>query len=136
MNLSCWKLRKRVGHRAFSLLEVMIACLMFFMAIFAILAMVSSSLRNGRSLRRMDIDAGMVAAQLFKTNRVFEGNDSGDFGSLYKDYRWSTRTFEASSNGLWQIDIDVTRRGNPQPVDQMSVLMFSPESSGPMGGRR
>jgi len=73
--------RSRAG---FSLLEVMIASGIFFMCVFTILAMVSSLLRNARSLRRIELDAGMVAAQLCKTNRLFEGTESGDFGDLYQ----------------------------------------------------
>ena len=124
---------------AFSLLEVMIACGIFFMAVFIILALVSSTLKNARSLRRMEVDAGMVAAQMFKTNRIYEGKDSGDFGETYQGYSWETEAFEVETNGLWQVDIRVLRRGNPDPVDRASIFIFSPESSsGPArgGGRR
>lgn len=65
----------RLRVTAFSLLEVMIACGILFMAVFTILALVSSTLRNARSLRRVEVDAGMVAAQMFKTNRLSEGKD-------------------------------------------------------------
>jgi hypothetical protein len=121
---------------AFSLLEVMIASGIFFMCVFAILAMVSSVLRNARSLRRIELDAGMVAAQVCKTNRLYEGNESGDFGNLYPDYSWETETSEAQTNGLWQVDIVVRRRGLPQPVDSMSIYVFSPDSSLAPGRRR
>jgi len=120
---------------AFSLLEVMIACGILFMAVFIILALVSSTLRNARSLRRMEVDAGMVAAQMFKTNRIYEGKDSGDFGETYQGYSWDTEAFEVETNGLWQVDIRVLRRGNPDPVDRASIFIFSPESSsGPARG--
>ena len=58
--------------RAFTLIEVMIACGIFFMATFAILALVSTTLRNARALQHGDVDAGMAAAQIYqllKTNR-------------------------------------------------------------------
>jgi Tfp pilus assembly protein PilV len=127
----------RRGTVAFSLLEVMIACAIFFLAVFSILAMVSSTLKNARVLRRMDVDAGMVAAQLFRTNRISEGRESGDFGDFYHDYSWQMETYERMTNGMWQVDIAVTRRGNPQPISRMSVLVFSPDSSSlPFGGRR
>jgi hypothetical protein len=120
---------------AFTLLEVMIACGIFFMAVFTILGLVSATLKNARSLRRVDVDAGMVAAQLFKTNRFSEGTESGDFGDFLHDYAWTTQIFEVETNGLWQADIVVTRRGSSTPVDTMSVWMFSPESSaGPIRG--
>src|SRR5436305_6848915 len=85
---------------AFTLMEVMIACGIFFMAMFAILALVSNTLRNARGLQRGEVDAGMVAAQLSKTNRVTEGGDSGDFGDAYPEFSWETESFEAETNGL------------------------------------
>ena len=117
------------SQTAFSLLEVMIASGIFFMAIFAILAMVSNVLRNARSLRRAELDAGMVAAQVCRTNRLTEGTESGDFGNLYPDYSWETDTYQAQTNGLYQVDIVVRRRGLPQPVDSMSIYVFSPDSA-------
>ena len=123
----------RHSRTAFTLLEVMIASGLFFMCIFAILAMVSSVLRNARSLRRTDLDAGMVAAQVCKTNKVYEGSESGDFGNLFPDCSWETETYEAGSNGLWQVDIVVRRRGLQQPVDSMSIYVFSPGSQAGFG---
>ena len=119
--------------RAFTLLEVMIAGGIFFMGIFAILALVANTLRNARSLRRVEVDAGMVAAQIYKTNRVTEGIQSGDFGNLYPEYSWETETTEAATNGLWQVDIAVRRRGLQKPVDTMSIWVYSPESAGGFG---
>jgi hypothetical protein len=127
--------RSRCSQTAFSLLEVMIACGIFFMAVFAILAMVAAVLRNARSLRRTELDAGMVAAQVTKTNRLTEGIESGDFGNLYQDYSWETEAYEAQTNGLWQVDIVVRRRGVQQPVDSMSILVYSPDSSTRVGPR-
>ena len=121
------------AQTAFSLLEVMIASGIFFMCVFAILAMVSGLLRNARSLRRVELDAGMVAAQLCKTNRLYEGTESGDFGNLYPGYSWETDTYQAETNGLWQVDIVVRRQGVPQPVDTMSVFVYSPESQSGFG---
>ena len=119
------------GSTAFTLLEVMIACGILFIAVFAILALVSNTLRNARALRRADVDAGMIAAQLFKTNRLNAGTESGDFGNAFPDYSWQTTTEEAFpfTNGLWQVDILIRKRGRQEPVDAMSVWVFSPESS-------
>ena len=113
---------------AFTLLEVMIACGIFFIAIFAILGLVSNCLRNARALRHIEVDAGMVAAQLYKTNRITEGVLSGDFGDTYHDYSWETQTQEAATNGLYQVDIVVRKRGLENPIDTMSVWIYSPES--------
>jgi Tfp pilus assembly protein PilV len=116
------------GRRAFSLLEVMIACGIFFMAIFAILSLIASTLRNARSLRSVDVDAGMVAAQIYKTNKLYEGSESGDFGNAYPDYSWDTEITQAATNGLFQVDILVRRRGVQKPVDTMSIYVYAPDS--------
>ena len=116
------------SRTAFSLLEVMIACGIFFVAVFAILAMVSGVLRNARSLRRFPLDAGMVAAQVANTNKLFEGSESGDFGKMYPDYSWDSDRYEVGTNGLWQVDIIVRRRGLQKPVDVMSIWLYRPES--------
>jgi Tfp pilus assembly protein PilV len=123
----------RRSQTAFSLLEVMIASGIFFMTVFAILAMVSSLLRNARSLRRVELDAGMVAAQVCNTNKLSEGTDSGDFGNLYPGYSWETDTYEAETNGLWQVDIVVHRQGVSQPVDLISLYLYRPESQSGFG---
>jgi hypothetical protein len=117
------------GGSAFTLLEVMIACGIFFIAVFAILGLVSTCLRNARALRHIEVDAGMVAAQLSKTNRLTEGVLSGDFGDTYHDYSWETVTQEAATNGLYQVDIVVRKHGLQNPVDTMSVWIYSPESA-------
>jgi len=118
----------------FSLAEVMVAVGIFFMAIFAILSLTSGSLRNVRRLRRLQVDAGMVAAQLLiKTNRFSEGSQSGDFGDVYPDYRWEYECTQVETNGLMQFDISVFRRGVHQPVDQMSILRYSPDSANGFG---
>ncbi len=132
---SCGAARSRHSQTAFSLLEVMIAGALFFMAIFAILAMVSTVLRNARSLRRAELDAGMVAAQICNTNKLEESSQSGDFGNLYPGYSWEAETTEAGTNGLFQVDIVVRRQGVQHPVDSMSILLFRPESQSRMGFR-
>lgn len=126
----------RRSRAAFSLLEVMIAGGIFFMAIFAILAMVSGVLRNARSLRRIEVDASMVAAQICNTNKFEEGIQSGDFGKAYPDCFWEAESYEVETNGLWQVDIVVHRRGLQKPLDQMSIYLFRPESQAGFGRPR
>jgi Tfp pilus assembly protein PilV len=118
----------RRSQTAFSLLEVMIACGIFFMAIFAILALVSNVVRNARALRRVDVDAGMVASQIYKTNKLYEGFESGDFGNMAPEYSWDTEIVQAATNGLFQVNITVHRRGVQRPVDTMSIFVFAPDS--------
>src|SRR4051812_8006401 len=94
---------------AFTLLEVMIALGIFFMAMFTILALVSNTLRNARALQETDVDPSMLAAQLSLTNRLVEGSESGDFGDFYRDYNWDKVTTHIT-NSLWQVDFVVHHR--------------------------
>src|SRR6185503_19703047 len=86
--------RPERSRRAFTLLEVMIALGIFFMCTFAILALVSNTLRNARSLRRPQVDAGMAASIYVNTNRFSEGSMSGDFGDVLDDYTWDAETYQ------------------------------------------
>jgi Tfp pilus assembly protein PilV len=122
-----WSKTSRLGV-AFTLLEVMIACGIFFTATFAILALVSQTLRNARVLRHVEVDASMAAAEMFKTNVLFEGSESGDFGNAYPEYTWERVYTPVESNGLWQIDIILRKHGASKPVDTMSILLFTPNS--------
>jgi hypothetical protein len=115
------------GSRAFTLIEVMVACGIFFMATFAILALVSTTLRNARGLQKGYVDAGMAAAQvfqIFKTNTDPELSVSGDFGDSLRDYSWEANSQEYDTNGLLQVDIVVNKRGNRQPVDTLTILVY------------
>jgi len=118
----------RRSQSAFSLLEVMIAGGLFFVAIFAILSLVAGSLRNARSLRAVDVDAGMVAAQICNTNKLSEETRQGDFGNLYPDYSWEAEISQAETNNLFQVNILVRRRGVQKPVDVMSIFVYAPDS--------
>ena len=115
---------------AFTLLEVMIAGGIFFMAVFTILALVANTLRNARGLQEREADAGMLAAQLCATtNKLYEGTESGDFGDYYPGYKWIRQDNEVLSNGLHQVDFTVRRRvGNQDVESHLSILLFMPDS--------
>jgi Tfp pilus assembly protein PilV len=125
---------------AFTLLEVMIACGIFFMATFAILALVSGTLRNARSLQSGDIDAAMAAAQVYellRTNRMESGSLNGDFGETHRDFSWNADwdvDYDGgATNSLLKVNVTVSRRGARNPVDQMSIWVYSPYARGAMG---
>lgn len=127
--------RKPSPAAAFTLIEVMIACGIFFMATFAILALVSSTLRNARSLQRGEVDAGMAAAQVYqtlKTNRLESGSIKGDFGETYRDFSWEAvwdvDYDGGATNNLLKVDIVVNRHGNRAPVDMTTIWVFSPDA--------
>ena len=119
-------------QRAFSLLEVMIAIGIFFMAVFAILGLVSSSLENARRLQRPIVNAGPVAGFLLHTNLI-EGIREyplDDFlGNAYRGYRVTTDTHEIESNHWYQVDFIVQSPDRGQPViSKMTVMYYSPHS--------
>jgi hypothetical protein len=120
-------------RRAFTLLEVMIAIGVLFMAVFAILGLVSSSLENARRLQHPRVDASPIAGYLLRTNKVVEGiqeYDLGDFlGSAYKGYRVTTDTEECETNRLFKVDFVVQSPDFGRPViSKMTLLLFSPHS--------
>ena len=116
---------------AFTLIEVMIACGIFFMCTFAILALVAGTLRNARALQRGDVDAGMAASQIFellKTNKQPDLSGSGDFGEAYPDFSYQFQSGEYATNGLLQVDIVVNRRGAQQPYDKLTIWVYNPDA--------
>lgn len=125
------KRRTTRNIRAFSLIEVMIAIAIFFTASFVILALVASGLRTARMLRMTRPSASILAAEDTLTNALTEGVESGDFGNLYPDYNWKKETYESETdtNGLWQIDYTIYKRGHSSvPESILSTWRYSPGS--------
>jgi len=122
----------RKTRNAFTLVEVMVALGVFFMALFTILGLVSNSLRNARALQRKQVDCGQVAAQVYfklsNTNKVEEGVESGDFGDMYPGFDWTTDTYEVATNGLYRVDMIVQRRSGGIVESKMSILIFPPNA--------
>jgi type II secretory pathway pseudopilin PulG len=119
-------------RRGFSLLEVMVAIGVFFMAVFAILGLVSGSLANARRLQRPLVDAGAVASWLSATNRLVEGTYTVNLGDLlgdaYNDYD-CTYVIPPSTNKLFEVGYVVQRTtGNHEIVASMTNLIYSPQS--------
>jgi type II secretory pathway pseudopilin PulG len=131
----------QVSGSGFTLLEVMIACGIFFMASFAILALVAGTLRNARGLQRGEVDAGMAAAQAYetlRTNRLESGKLTGDFGETYRDFSWEA-TWDVdweggATNNLLKVDVVVHRRGLRNPLDRMFIWVYSPNAKPAIGG--
>lgn len=111
---------------AFTLIEVMVAVAIFFMAAFAILELVSQNLKMARSLSRNVPHAGMLAAEQSLTNKLEEGSVNGDFGELYPGFSWTRETLLASTNGLFQVNYAIYHGGAPH--SQMSILLYRPDS--------
>jgi hypothetical protein len=120
-------------QKAFSLLEVMIASAIFFMAVFAILGLVSSSLGNLRRLQRPLVDASALASELSLTNKLVEGTDSGNLGDLlgkdYSGYTWTSDIEEVQTNRLFQVYYEVKNAGGDRAVvSKISLLLYRPQS--------
>jgi len=109
-------------------MEVMIAMGVFFMSVFVILSLVSSSLQNARRLQRPMVDAAMIASELSLTNKIVEVNQSGDFGDAYPGYTWTADINEVMTNRLFQVDYVVQRSDNREVMQKMSILFFRPLS--------
>jgi hypothetical protein len=123
--------RRRRGVRAFSLLEVMIALAIFFMAMFAILQSVSQSMSAARLLqqRQRMPDVSSLIAELYLTNKFEEGVVEGDFGEAYPDFIWSRETYLLYTNGFFQVDFYVRgAMGNRQVETKSSIWMWRPDS--------
>ena len=133
----------RRGAAAFTLLEVMIAMAIFFMAIFAILGLVAQNLRIARSLSLGEIDLSTVAVELSLqtlTNRdMAEGTISGDFGDTYPGASWVANLYLVATNagalggrstpgGLYQADITITwPQNNLIKERHASLLLYRPQ---------
>ncbi|MEI7732345.1 MAG: hypothetical protein WCO56_22425 [Verrucomicrobiota bacterium] len=130
-----------VSLRAFTLLEVMIAVGIFFVALISILGVMSQGLSAARSLQHSGPDCGLLASELSLTNQLPDGKGAhGDFGRMYPGFTWEWESYEASSNGLYQVDFAIfkqTGRGR-EPYQVLSVFMYKPDSQrsgGGFGGR-
>ncbi len=116
---------------AFTLLEVMIAIGIFFMCVFVILELVSTNLRHIQRLQKPTVDIGSLASELSLTNKLEEGSDAGDFGSLYPGVSWSRNITMVATNGLFQVDftvLDGSAGGRFPAQSTLSIFLYRPES--------
>jgi type II secretory pathway pseudopilin PulG len=118
---------------AFTLLEVIVACAIFFLVAFAVLQLVSGGIAAARKLQQREPDFGVLAAELTLTNQLVEGSDSGDFEDmfpgLYRGYSWSRDILEVYSNGFFRVDFviyhDAVKGAQPRAT---SVFFYKPGS--------
>jgi hypothetical protein len=129
--------RARDMVRAFTLLEVMIALTIFFMAIFTILGSVSRSLGAARSLQQKFPDIVPAVEDLILTNRLEEGTVDGDFGDSYPGCTWRREVYLTKTNGFFQVDVTIHSARGRQSVDwTTSIYLWRPDSQVSSFGRR
>ena len=122
---------KMIGRSAFTLMEVMIAMGIFFMAIFAILELVSSCLRNARLIQKEHMDTRPIMTALYQTNKYVEGSDSGEFEGW--DLNWDTDTEPdetQGSNGLWRIQATISGPGGSPETNWVLIWGEPPPANG------
>lgn len=133
---------------AFSLIEVMIAIGIFFIALFAILGLTAQLLNNARviqSTRKPHVSL-VHGWWTSKTNRVTEGMTTVEFsdiapdlGDLYRDYYAEifAEPDPEMTNGLWDVTFKVYSRKTGQVDSQALTLYWDPNTqSRPGAGLR
>lgn len=125
-----------LSRRAFTLMEVMLACGILFICLFGILALTSSSLRNARAIQQhKPVDAGTIAGLIYvtlsNTNQVNEGDIPVDLDQLLPGYKCFSTLTQIGTNGLCQVDFEVQRNNTLEL--QSHFLMFLPQLKQGMG---
>lgn len=127
---------------AFTLVEVMIATTIFFMALFAILGVLSSGIHAATLLRTSGPTAGMVAGYFAISNTIDEGSLEGDFSDIagYQGYRWVSNA-RMITNDFFTMDFVVVDPHGVQSSFLNDVKFYKPGSgsgsgSGPNNGVR
>lgn len=117
---------------AFTLLEVIVACAIFFMVAFALLELVTRSLVAAKSLQIREPDPGIILAALSLTNAFEEGSMSGDYEDIapdmYPGYRWEALITEVGSNGLFQVEVFTYTQRKKNGIAQISGYFWRPNS--------
>lgn len=130
--------RARRDQTALSLIEVMVAMTIFFIAVFAILSLMSTLLNNARVFQtKRPPEARMIFAyQTSITNRVIEGSidfdfsEMAEFGDEFQDYRAEVEAYpnEMYTNGLWDVQYRVVNRRTGRIESTFTTFQFDPNT--------
>ena len=119
---------------AFTILEVIVACAIFFMVAFAILELVTRSLAAAKAIQRREPDPGIILA-MYSTNRAWEetsvsGNYEDIAPGMYPGYRWELFAKPVGTNDhLYEVNVLSFNERQPALGPMVvSGLFFSPNS--------
>lgn len=126
---------RQVRSAAFTLLEVLIAMAIFFVAILAILELTVQSVGSARYLQTAHLDISSLASMMSLTNRVEEGEVPREIIDLFQnanpEYGARGNIFEVSSNGLFQVDFEIYGvKGKKVAASTFSMLLYRPQGAG------
>jgi len=121
---------------AFTLLEVIVACSLFFMVAFAVLEIVTIGLVAAKKLQRREPHFEFLVSPHVLTNILNEGNYSGSFDEfvpdLYPGFSWEFEILEVNSNGFFRVDYaiyDDTAGAKPRTLTTFFHKPASPPGS-------
>jgi hypothetical protein len=126
---------------AFTILEVIVACTIFFMVAFAILELVTRSLAAAKAIQQREPDPGIILA-MYSTNRAWEemsisGNYEDIAPGMYPGYRWELFAQPVGTNDhIWEVNVmSYNERKAGQGPAVVSALFFSPQSKPGSGSK-
>jgi hypothetical protein len=108
---------------AFTLIEVMVAILIFFLCIFGILELVSQNLRAARQLQKVRPSIGILPAKFGLTNSFQEGSFEIPLGEFPKAVGTAHVT-EVATNGLFKVEFTLSDASVNPPVEEKLVTLF------------
>ena len=120
--------KNRRRRPAFTLLEVMIAAAIFFMAMFALLGVLSNGLHAASLLQKNSPTLDMAVAQEQSHTQLEEGYTNNDFGPAYPDYKWIlyTHADPLLTNGFYHVDVTVYHQD--KVYSTMEIYLYRPDS--------
>ena len=126
---------ERRGQRSmgFTLLEVIIACTIFFMVAFSVLQVVTTGLVAARKLQQREPNFEFLISPHAMTNILVDGSASGDFEDmapgLYRDYSWEWNIMEVETNFFRGDYVIYYNKGSSRK--ELTTYFFKPAS--PLG---
>lgn len=120
---------------AFTLLEVMVACAIFFMVAFALLELVTRGLVGVRALQEREPDPGIVLA-MYSTNKAWEpmsisGNYEDIAPGMYPGYTWElfAEPHMGTNEHLYVVEVmSYGSKKSGRGPSTASTMFFSPNS--------